>query len=347
MQTTDLDGFLGELGRRGASPGHITQFTTPSHDGTPLTANQQFLKSGLNVNVFRTLATLDYDEWKQIDTAVITEARQRMSIVTDLTSRGLVHPLRNVGVMMSQYSRVNSKDRPRVAMSMRSTADRQRLEYDQVQVPIPVIFDEFDIDLRQLQASRNGGEGLDVSNARESALVVSEEIERMVVSGASNIVVSGNVVYGLLTHPNRNTIATSADWGTPANIYPSVIAMIAAAKSDRMHGPWALYLHTDQYVQALSQEGVDRFSNILSRLEEIPGLGVGAIKTSDAVPAGTGILVQLNSNTIDLAIAQNITTIQWEERGGWITNFIVFAVMAPRVKAGSDLRSGVVVHTGI
>jgi uncharacterized linocin/CFP29 family protein len=338
--TTDVQGFAEEMIDR--SGYLIGGFSTP---GERKFRTQQFLESGMDPKFLRTNATLNYDEWKQIDTAVMTEARTRAAIATDLQTRGLVHRLRNMGVTMSQYSRINAKERARVAMSVETQADRQRLDYDQVQVPVPIIYDEFRLDLRQLLASRNGGEALDTANARESGIVVGEEIERLIVSGASNIVVGGSGIPGLLTHANRNTISTSVDWGTPANIYDSVVAMIAAARGDRMFGPYVLYISNEQWTQTLSKEGVERFSNVQERVRQIPG--IQDIKDTFALPDGTAVLLQLSPLVIDLAIAQNLATVQWEERGGWVVNFIVYAVMTPRVKATYGLRSGVTVHTGV
>lgn len=334
--TTDFRGFAEDI------VGKVGGFTTP---GEVRSNAARWLESGMDPEVLRTNAVLNYDEWKQIDDAVIMEARTRLAITTDLMSRGLVHRLRNIGVMMSQYSRTNAKERARVSMSVETNADRQRIEYDQIQVPIPIISDEFRFDLRQLLAGRNQGEAIDTANARESSIVVSEEIERMVVSGASNIVVGGSTIYGLLTHPNRNTISTSVDWGTPANIYDSVVAMISALVGDRKYGPYVLYVSDTQYLQMLAKEGVERFSNVLERVRVIPG--IQDVKPTFALPDGTAVLVELSALNIDMAIAQEPATVQWEERGGMVVNFMVYAVMAPRVKATYGLRSGIVVHTGV
>lgn len=306
---------------------------------------QRFLQSGFNVNALRNNATLRKQEWEQLDTAVVTEAEQNMPGMGDLLGRPeLIHPLRNIGVTISQYEKVTAMDRARVAMSVRTQGDMDSVTWDLASVPVPVFYQEFDVDLRHLEASRLMGTPLDTAKAQAATRVVTEELERALFSGVASIVVGGNTVYGYLTHPDRNTIAGST-WNTTTNIYPSVVNMIGALFADRMRGPYMLYVSDTQYIQTLTQEGVDKFSNIRTRVLELPGLQ--GMKPTFALPAGTAVLVELNKLVVDVAVAQNIATVQWEERGGWVVKFIVFAVMAPRVKSDVALRSGVVVTTGL
>lgn len=310
---------------------------------------QRFLQSGFDVNVLRNNATLRKQEWEQLDEAVVEEAEQNMPGMADLLApgRGLVYPLRNIGVTISQYERVTAMDRAKVAMSVRTQGDMDSVTWDLQSVPVPVFYQEFDVDLRHLEASRLMGQPLDTTKAQAATRVVTEELERALFSGVASINVGGNTVYGYLTHPDRNTIASpSQPWATSTNIYPSVVGMMTALMADRQRGPYVLYVSETQYPQALAQEGVDKFSNILTRIKELPDLTLG-VKRTFALPDHTAVMVNLNRTVVDLAVAQNIATIQWEERGGWVVKFIVFAVMVPRIKSDVALRSGVVVHTAV
>ncbi|MFQ6413444.1 hypothetical protein, partial [Streptococcus pneumoniae] len=43
--------------------------------------------------------------------------------------------------------------------------------------------------------------------------------------------------------------------------------------------------------------------------------GVVAITVADRMPANTVVVVQLTSDVVDLAIAQDVSTVQWETNG--------------------------------
>ena len=50
----------------------------------------------------------------------------------------------------------------------------------------------------------------------------------------------------------------------------------------------------------------------------------------------------MTSDVVDMVVAQQPTTVQWETDGGFKLNFKVMAVMIPRIKADADGRSGIV-----
>lgn len=349
LHTVTLADLVGEMSKRGYSQHRINAFLTPDDVGYDprLTGPQNFSKSGLNVNALRQNAnTLDYDEWKQIDDAVLDEARPIMAAAGDLMTGGLVKNLRDLGVSLSQYTRTTAFNPATVAMSVRTTGNMDRQSFGQILVPIPIIFQEFELDQRELLASRTRGEGLDTSEAREASITVAQAIEGMVLNG-STVVFSGNALYGYTTHPSANSVTTSADWGTVANVHSSVLDMISAMYGDNQFGPFGLYVNPEQYAQALQLIGAaaPNRTALSVLLEQVPDLLY--VKKSYAVTAGTGVMVNLSTRTVDLAIIQNVATIPWEERGGMVNKFLVFAAMAPRVKADSQGRSGVVVHTNI
>ena len=346
--------FEKELLARHNSPSLKGGFTVPGLQGgftvnadAYLSPAQKYFKYGLNANAMRNNATLDYDQWKQIDTTIQGIARPILTAVGDLMTGGYVHRLRNLGVTISQYSRSSGMSRATVSMSVETATDRDRVTFDQIYVPVPVIVKEFKLDLRQMQAAVNNHESLDMTSAREAGIAVSQEMEYMLISG-SDVVVGGNPIYGYLTHPDRNIVATVASWATVTNIYASVLDMIAAAVADLHYGPFMLYVNPAQYAQAAQLIGASAPGITAQELvEKHPQ--ILAMKQDFAVPAGTAILVDMSAigMTVDLAIAQNIATIQWEERGGMVTQFLVFSAQVPRIKSDMELHSGLVIHTNI
>ena len=85
-----------------------------------LSANMQkiWLANDLDLNVFRTHATsLEKDEWKALDTAIIAVARSRRSAADDLRARGLVRNLGTLGVLVDEWQTVSDMTPANIDMS--------------------------------------------------------------------------------------------------------------------------------------------------------------------------------------------------------------------------------------
>lgn len=169
----------------------------------------------------------------------------------------------------------------------------------------------------------------------------------MLISG-STVVAGGYPIYGYLTFPDRTVVATAADWGTVALIYPSVLEMVAAEVADFHYGPYMLYVNPTQYAESAQLVGAGAPGVTAQQLIESHPQ-ILALKQDFAVTDGTAIMVDMSAigQSVDLAIAQDIGTIQWEERGGMVTQFLVFSAQVPRIKSDIEGRSGIVIHTGI
>lgn len=280
-----------------------------------------------------------------LDTAVMTTARGLLAGVEDLRSAGLV---RNVGLgaIISQYQKVSGMDSSAVTvdLSMARHSEQDRVEYTTVGVPVPIVSIGFNIEARQLAASRRNGSGIELDHVVEATRLVTEAIEDIVFNGAS-VKTEGAVLYGYRTHPNRNT-TTGSSWGTVANIETEVLEAIAAAEADNHFGPFMLYVNKAQYAQMrvriAASAGGDRTAyELISQMPEIRG-----IKRSMKLAAGEFLLVELDRRTVDLAVGMDLSVIPWEERGGMVQHWKVMAAMAPRIKSDFDLNSGIVHSTG-
>lgn len=308
---------------------------------------QIMTKRGMTVN-----SLLSEDEWQEVDRAVIAAARYPLRFVNMLRNRGLVHPLGGLGSLMSAYYTGSEMTAASVNMTGRGSGEMDLPEMKQVGVPIPVIFKEFPIGERMLLASRRMGDGIDVTAAAEASRVVAEQIESIFTNGAG-VVLNGAALYGITNHPNRNTDTAAnyggGDWGTLSNIVPTVSGMINAAQNTGKHyGPYTLLVSNTQYNQAANtyyadgsgQTGLDRVKN-LADIEDVVSM------PGDSLADGAGVLVQMTPEVIDAAIALDIQIREWASGDGMETMFKVLAVMAPRVKARFDGKSGIVHATGL
>lgn len=314
------------------------------------TVAQRLLKNNLDLNCLRPYvemhanATLRKDEWEELDRVMIRAFTERLVGIADLISHNLVHPLGGLGTLVSQYNRMGEKNRAQVSMKASTDAEQSRVLFDLQSVPIPVIFSEFQLDIRLLESSRRLGDALDTVEAEETARVVGEELEYILFNG-NTTAMGGMPIYGYRTHPNRNT-AAGASWGTATNIYSNVLQMVAALSADRVPGPYILYLHNDQYMESLAITDTTRgLTERQVAINNIPMLE--DIKIADKLPAGEGVMVSMNRQTVDLARAEDFMPVEWDSMGGLATHYRGMTVAAPRVKADMSGRCGIYHITGI
>lgn len=305
----------------------------------------QFLASGMNINALRTNALLRRDEWEQLDDRVVEIAANTLSGIADLRAAGLTVNLGGLGVLVSQYETASDMTDAAVNMAAEVDDEEDRVSFNLVGVPVPIISKSFRIDIRSLAASRQNGSMLDTTHVDVATRKVAEMLEYILYNG-STIVQRGQTIYGYLTHPNRNTVGGGADWGTATNILPNVTAMIGALVGDNMPGPYRLYLHPDQYMQTMALNASTSVP-ILRTLEALPGLGAGSIKWTNYIPAGQAALVAMNRDVVDLAIGQEILPVEWDTKGGLVTRWKVLGALVPRVKADAGGRSGISHISGI
>lgn len=322
----------------------MSDVTVSNAAGFVASAPARFLEMGLSVNALRTNGLLREDEWKEVDRAVQQVARQQMNICMDLTERGLVQKLGGLGTILTGYDQMSDMTAASINMSGVTPGEEDTTDFNQVLIPVPIIHKDFRISIRRLHASRSNGDGLDVTEAQLAARLVSEAIENMVFNGAS-VNVNGNQLYGLTTHPSRNTDTAAGDFGTISNIFPTVNEMVSVAEGDNYYGPYGLYVARTQYgeMRAVYTDGSGQ-SAIARCLASIPGLEY--IKPSSYLTDGSLVLVTLASDVIDLAVAQDIVPVEWTSYGGMVQHFKVMAAMAPRVKSDRSGQSGVVHYTG-
>ncbi len=319
------------------------------HGSRPLAVNKRtgvvriMTPRGFAVN-----SMLRENEWKEVDAAVIESARYPLVAVADLSSRGLTRPLGGLGSLVSQWYASSEITAAQINMSGTGRGDRDLPDLKASAVPVPVIFKEFGIDLRQLMASRRSGDGIDVTAAAEASRVVAEGQENMLLNGA-NVVVNGATIYGYRTHPDRNTDTASnyggGDWGTIANITTTVAGMVSAAMGDFHYGPYVLYASTIQYNQATLSYYTDGSGETpRERIMKMPQ--ISDFKMMPGLADGELLLVQMDRTVAEWATALATQMREWVSGDGMQIMFRVMAVVAPRIKSRYDGKSGIVHATG-
>ena len=312
------------------------QFLRVNHEGEPVAVVNSLLTE---------------DEWVELEDMVLTAARYPLRVVDRFRSAGLVRPLGSVGSLEARWYVQSGITPASINMTGRSRAERDLPEVLPDGVPVPVIFKEFSIDWRTLEASRRLGDGLDMTTMIETTRVVAEAYEGLVVAGNEDVRLNNRPIYGLCTHPKRTTdTATNfggGDWGTITNILPTVEGMINAANQQHNYGPFLLYVSQTQYNQAALRRYTDGSGR--KPIEDLQGLAmVSAIEPlpPETLPDGELMLLQMTPEYMEIAEAMSLQVREWSSGDGTENMFKVLVIGTPKIKARYGEETGIVHATG-
>jgi uncharacterized linocin/CFP29 family protein len=298
----------------------------------------RFFKSGFDVKALRTNTLLLKDDWTMLDTRIVEVSSIFLNGIADLEAAGLSFGNGGLGTMISQYHKASAMRAATITMDPRVDAERDRRNFPLVGVPVPIIMCPFELNIRELAASRQHGHQLDVTHIDDATRSVSEGAESLLFLGGT-LIIQGTAIYGYTTHPDRNT-GNGSSWATATNIYPNVLTMIAGIKGDGYSGPFRLYLHPTQFQQTLNMVA-NTSTTILSTIQSLPGFGPLSVKEVGTLPAGQAVLVTMSRNCVDLSVGQATTVVEWSEKGGMAAEYIVMSCLVPRVKSTADAKSGI------
>lgn len=302
---------------------------------------------GLVVN-----SALRKDEWEELDSAIVESAVAPLNMVNRFRRAGLVRRLGSLGTLIAQYTQVSEMTAANISLSGTGAGAKDLVDFDLHGVPVPIIFKEFEINARYLQSSRLRGDGIDTVNARAAARVVGEKLEDLLVNGDTSINLNGSTIYGLTSHPDRNTDTAGnfggGDFGTITNIIPTFSGMIAAARGDNYRGPYGVFVSDTQYEQMSHSFYPDGSSqNALQRVGSLPQISF--IDPSAWLADGEILMVQMVPEVVEMAIVETywpITSLEWTSGDGMSSAFKVLTVFAPIIKSDFSGHSGIVHCTG-
>lgn len=311
--------------------------------GNDMAVMQRLMESNFDANVLRTNDVLRKDDWVRFDKAVVDIARGRLRGVADLYAAGLTYSVPNaLGVTRVEWERQSDMSPAQIDMSGVTEGRNDRLTWDLVGIPLPIIHKDFNINIRALHASRNGGSPLDTTQAEVAARKVAEAAEAMLFDGYGSIVMQNSTIYGYTTAPDRSTVsAAAADWDATtdgANILADVMEMIGKLQADKFYGPYVLYVPLDYHTNLGNDFKTNSDKTIMQRLKEVPG--IQDIRPSENLTS-EAILVQLTRDVVDMIDGMQPTTLMWPSHGGMVYNFKVMAIMAPRFKSDRNGQSGI------
>lgn len=306
--------------------------------------SSRILASNGDIGALRTAAVLRENEWREYDQAVVNIARDQFSLVTDMMANGMRRKLNNaLATTQLVWDRVGDLDDAQIDMTGEATDIRDRLEFGQDSMPVPIVHKGFRLNIRHLMASRRNGTGLDVRHAEVATEKVVQTIEKMFLYGNFSAGLGAGRVYGMTTYPYRSVGALTASWltATAAQIFTDVNAMVAALEAKGQFGPYGLYIPR-AYAPRL-RDDYDRTTasgaSILKRIMEIDAIKY--VKTNVYLPTNNVVLINLRSSTAEALDGIQPRMIEWSTHGGMVMVFKVMAIILPRIKRDALDQTGI------
>jgi hypothetical protein len=309
------------------------------------------------------------DQWVAIDDAVYMAARERLSAWSDLLGKVSYGNFDAMSKLTLEYYAMDDAGEAVVDMDALTDARNDRPQMKLRSLPLPITHSDFSFSARELAISRGGrGIALDTTMAEMAGRRVAEAIERTLI-GIDDGIQFGTVttgqwahdgnsqIYGYLNHPSRSTktnltIPTGAN---PQATIADILAMRETLIANKFYGPYTIYYSTDwdQYLDLdyAFVNGTNWATNPTKTLRQriLDIEGVTALKRLDYLTptatnshAFTMIMVQMTKDVIMAVNGMDITTVQWESKGGLQINFKVMAIQVPRLMARYDGTMGVV-----
>ena len=165
----------------------------------------------------------------------------------------------------------------------------------------------------------------------------------MMINGSSSYTYAGGTLYGYCDFPQKNSVTLTHHWdsssATPEKILDDVREMKQSNIDARKYGPYVLYVPTG-YETVLD----DDYNTISGKTirERILGIqNINDVKVLDTLPAHHVLLVQMDAETVRMVEGLPINTVEWQEGGGFVTNYKVLTIMVPQIRADQNGNCGV------
>ena len=308
----------------------------------------KLLANNFNVNALRANNSLMYDEWKDIDKVVLKATKSRLVGVQRLLGAGLTYNIPNgLGKTVMTWQDQNDVTDAEVSMDALSKGRRDRPDYTQKYMPLPVIHKDFSFGIRELEASRNGTEPLDMTVAELAGRKVAEIVEQILFKGYDDFTYGGGTIYGLEDYTYVNTGDLSAAWDasgtTGANKVNDLITMKQALIDAGFYGPYGVFVPA-AYETGLDEDYTSSYAK--TQLERLKSIGnISSIDIVDKMTQSKVVMAQMTADVIRMILGLSVTVVEWDSEGGFRKNFKVITIMLPQPRSAQDNSCGIAVYS--
>lgn len=251
------------------------------------------LKGGNMDFLDRGSAPITEEEWRRIDEAVI-ETGRRMLVGRRILS--ILGPL-GAGVYSLPYSVFSGKMQAGVDMigekdDLVIAADRRAT------INLPILYKDFKIIWRDVEADQHLGIPLDVSTAAVAASFVTSQEDNLIFNGNSEL---GHE--GLFTASGRLTIPISS-WDKSGNALADAVKATGALSAAGHYGPYAMVVSPVLFGSMVRVYG----NTGILELDQVKALMGGGVHYSNVISGKKAVVVSLGPENLSLAVGQDMVT---------------------------------------
>lgn len=299
-------------------------------------------------------AVLPKEAWKAMDEAVVTAARERLNVVSDLRNAGLVYSLGGNGFATTtlEYQEMISSQSATVNMTGGTTGESNLPDFTLKQFPLPIISADFFLNVRHYYASRQSGQPIDTSQQEEAGDTIASTIEDMLINGRNADCFGGDLytyaggsIYGLLDHPDVTSETLTGPWDDDAtsgeDIKNDVQSILQVAFDNYEFGPFMMYLPPAYQVKMTDDYSTNyNAGTIRQRLLDMGP--IQDIKIAEKLPENNIVLVPMNRKTVRMVQGMQLMNMQWSDNDEMTFRFKSMAIELPQVRSDAENRIGVV-----
>lgn len=290
--------------------------------------------------------TLRHEDHRRIMEEVTKVRRRALNGISDLMAAGLTSS-ESIDTMLVGVENINEFQEAQRSMNP-VMGQNNNTNFVLQYTPLPITHQDWSIPWRQQGFAYKNQLGL-----TESVRQTAESLEDMLFNGALDILVStdgvtNSPIYGYTTHPNRQT-ETISDWTDLATngdkIIPETLAMVNLAFTQNASGtPNSIMMYVANDIWTNLQDDYSAQKGDRTYQERIIAISeIADVKPAEKLAAGEVMLVEMESRTIQLAVASDIVTIPHQRTTAFADQvFTTYAAMVPIIRSDRNDKTGLV-----
>jgi hypothetical protein len=283
--------------------------------------------------------------WESWDREGVEIQREVLSVFNDLAS-SVSMPM-PIGKLIHYFQTISDSGEVNVSLDGRSKARTDQPLLDYHGTPLPIIDSTFSFGWRQMAAAASEGYSLDPAGRVNAMFKVAQKLEDLTLNGDASISVGGNVLYGLLNHPKRNTDTHGVDLngGTGANWKAAFSKLTDALYGDNFYELPTVYVNVSDWKYARETDYATTYpKTIAARILE--SAGIANVVPASNVPANTLVGVVKNRRVLQVLSGMPMATrAKVRENPEDDYNFVTMAAAALEIKFDATNQCGVAVIT--
>ena len=288
---------------------------------------------------------LPKDVWGLWDREAVEVQRTTLRVFNDLSS-SVSMPM-PIGKLVHHFQTVSDSGSVNVSLDGRSKGRTDQPVFAYHGTPLPIIDSPFSYGWRQVAAASTEGFQLDAAGRMNSMRKIAEKAESLMLNGDTDIVVGADPLYGLRTHPRRNTRTTAQalNGATGAQWLATITETLKLLHDDNFKSPATIYLNFDDWFYATSTEFTAGYpKTIAQRVLELGGLR--DVIDADSINPGEVIAVVKDRRVLQVLNGMPMTTrAQFRANPEDDYNFVTMAAVALEIKFDANQNCGVAVSS--